>query len=104
MLLMDNLLLASVPHRAAVASAVDPVPILLKPALPASIRGPKALHNRPKCPSLQIRRRAEWSTVKHFFVEELLEPARLSQSGRLHGVIPLLTVQVTLVLTTQADS
>ena len=81
MLLMVNLLLAPVPHRAAVVSAVDPVAILLKPALPASIRGPKALQTALKCPRPQIRKGAEWNTLKHFFVEEFLGPAGCRNQG-----------------------
>ena len=81
MLLMDKLLLASAPNGAATVGALDPVAILLKPALSAFIRGPKALQTALKCPRPQIRKGAEWNTLKHFFVEELLGPAGCRNQG-----------------------
>ena len=81
---MRNPPLASAPYGAAAFSALDPVSILLKPALPAFICGSRAFQNPPKCPSLQIRKGAEWNTLKRFFGGGF--PSRLS--GRLH-MIPL---------------
>ena len=81
---MRNPPLASAPYGAAAFSARDPVSILLKPALPAFICGSRAFQNPPKCPSLQIRKGAEWNTLKRFFGGGF--PSRLS--GRLH-MIPL---------------
>ena len=84
---------------------LDPVSILLKPALPASIRGPKALQTIPKCPGLQIRRRAEWNTLKQLLGRELA-PTGSPAPNRCgcRGVIPLQAMQVTFTVATQVDA
>ena len=102
---MRNPPLASAPYGAAAVSARDPVSILLKPALPASIRGSRAFQNPPKCPSLQIRKGAEWNTLKQL-LGRALAPTGSPAPNRCgcRGVIPLQAMQVTFTVATQVDA
>ena len=59
---------ARIPNRAAYPKiARNPVPIPLKPLRPASIRAPKPFQSDAGCPTPQIRKGAEWNSLKRFF-------------------------------------